>query len=217
VWLDELELTVGDSLNGRLNSALARSRFGVVILSPAFFSKHWPQRELDALATREAVSGSKVILPVWHGVDLAYLAGVAPMLGDRLGVSTEAGIDHVAEELVRALERARDSQQPPGRLTPLVRSVRDAAELDSEAARLLPLIDQLSRDFLALGNAHLRSEHARLYTATLGAVKAARPNHAVVSGLREPVETAMSGIFQMTAAEARTGLGVMRLALLNTP
>jgi hypothetical protein len=36
VWLDELELEVGDSLNLRLNAALARSRFGVVILSRAF-------------------------------------------------------------------------------------------------------------------------------------------------------------------------------------
>jgi hypothetical protein len=45
VWLDKLELTVGDSLNQRISTALARSRFGIVILSKAFFSKHWPQRE----------------------------------------------------------------------------------------------------------------------------------------------------------------------------
>ena len=89
VWLDELELTVGDSLTGRLNAALARSRFGVVVLSHAFFSKHWPQQELNALAAREAAAGTKVILPVWHGIDQAYLAAVAPMLADRLGVSTD--------------------------------------------------------------------------------------------------------------------------------
>jgi TIR domain len=33
VWLDELELTIGDSLSGRIDAALARSRFGVVVLS----------------------------------------------------------------------------------------------------------------------------------------------------------------------------------------
>jgi hypothetical protein len=42
VWLDELELTVGDSLSSHIDSALARSRFGVVVLSPAFFAKPWP-------------------------------------------------------------------------------------------------------------------------------------------------------------------------------
>jgi hypothetical protein len=48
-----------------IDSGLARSRFGIVILSEAFFAKHWPQRELDGLAARE-VDGVKVILPVWH-------------------------------------------------------------------------------------------------------------------------------------------------------
>jgi hypothetical protein len=38
-----------------------------VVLSPAFFRKHWPQAELDALAQRE-VEGQKVILPVWYNV-----------------------------------------------------------------------------------------------------------------------------------------------------
>ena len=46
IWLDKLEMTVGDTLTVSLNDALARSRFGVVILSPAFFAKHWPQQEL---------------------------------------------------------------------------------------------------------------------------------------------------------------------------
>src|ERR1700733_13728131 len=39
VWLDELELTIGDSLSGGIDAALARSRYGVVVLSRAFFTK----------------------------------------------------------------------------------------------------------------------------------------------------------------------------------
>jgi hypothetical protein len=76
VWLDELELTIGDSLSGTIDAALVRSRFGVVVLSPAFFSKVWPQRELAGLAAREVDAGSKVILPVWHQVDEHYIAVV---------------------------------------------------------------------------------------------------------------------------------------------
>ena len=106
VWLDELNLTVGDSLNRRIDEALARSRFGVVVLSDAFFAKEWPKRELDGLAAKEAASGTKVILPVWHGITEEDILRYAPMLAGKFGVSTSRGIDTVAAEVGRALEAA---------------------------------------------------------------------------------------------------------------
>jgi TIR domain len=106
VWLDELELTVGDSISGHIEAALARSRFGVVVLSRAFFAKQWPQRELAGLAAREVDAGTKVILPVWHRVDRHYIVQRAPILADRIGALTSAGIEDVADKLSRALERA---------------------------------------------------------------------------------------------------------------
>lgn len=106
VWLDELELTIGDSLSGRIDAALAQSHFGVVVLSPAFFAKEWPQRELAGLAAREVDAGTKVILPVWHNVDRHYVAQRSPILADRVGALTAAGIDDVAARLSLALERA---------------------------------------------------------------------------------------------------------------
>lgn len=106
VWLDELELTVGDSLSGRIDAALARSRFGVVVLSPAFFAKEWPQRELAGLAAREVTAGTKVILPVWHDIDDTFLIAHSPTLADRLGASTSSGLQEVADKLSTALRRA---------------------------------------------------------------------------------------------------------------
>ena len=47
VWYDELSLQVGDSLRRSIDRGLAKSRFGVVVLSPAFFAKEWPQWELE--------------------------------------------------------------------------------------------------------------------------------------------------------------------------
>ena len=67
VWFDEFELQVGDSLREKVDRGLAESRFGAVILSKAFFGKHYPMRELNGLAQRE-IEGQKVILPVWVGV-----------------------------------------------------------------------------------------------------------------------------------------------------
>jgi hypothetical protein len=44
---------LGDSLSGKIDDGLAQSRFGVVILSPAFLTKHWPKKELSVLRARE--------------------------------------------------------------------------------------------------------------------------------------------------------------------
>jgi hypothetical protein len=106
VWLDELELTLGDSLSRNIDAALARCRFGVAVLSPASFAKEWPQRELAGLAAREVDAGSKIILPVWHEVDHHYIVHRSPILADRIGASTSTGIDNVANKISVALERA---------------------------------------------------------------------------------------------------------------
>jgi hypothetical protein len=99
VWLDEQELTVGDSLSEKIDEGLARSQFGAVILSPAFFAKHWPKKELAGLRAREE-EGQKVILPVWHNIDKATISQFSPILSDLLAVSTDRGIDEVARKLL---------------------------------------------------------------------------------------------------------------------
>jgi TIR domain len=124
VWLDRYELTVGDSLFQRINDGLARSQCGVVVLSESFFAKHWPKQELDALAAKESASGTKVILPVWHGIDEHYLAREAPMLANRLGVSTDTGIPNVVEQLTRALTKELGSDTARGYSESVFRSAQ---------------------------------------------------------------------------------------------
>jgi hypothetical protein len=105
VWFDQHELTVGDVLSERIDHGLANSRFGIVILSSAFFGKGWPKRELSGLVTRQTASGAKTILPVWHRVTHAQVAQFSPPLADQYAVSTERGITAVVAELRRALDR----------------------------------------------------------------------------------------------------------------
>src|SRR4051812_42385470 len=93
VWLDEFELLVGDSLRREIEAGLSHCRFGVVILSRAFFGKEWPQWELDGLLTRELSGRRGLILPIWHNVDVAYVAERSPPLAGKLAVSTNRGID----------------------------------------------------------------------------------------------------------------------------
>jgi len=102
VWYDEFSLTVGDSLRKKIDQGLANSRFGIVILSAHFFEKHWPEQELNGLATRE-VGGQKVILPLWHGVGFEEVRKHSPTLADRIAIRTDKGLPYIVEGLLRAM------------------------------------------------------------------------------------------------------------------
>lgn len=82
MWFDDFVLRVGMSLRRSIDKGLAGSRFGVVALSPAFFGKEWPERELDGLAARETTDGQHLILPVWHDVDKQDVVAYSPVLAD---------------------------------------------------------------------------------------------------------------------------------------
>lgn len=103
VWYDTFRLRLGDSLHAEIDRGLSGCRFGVVILSPSFFSKPWPMRELSALLALETADGRKRVLPVWHQMDSAAIAAKSALLSDRLGVSTTAGLEEVARRIVEAL------------------------------------------------------------------------------------------------------------------
>ena len=111
VWFDEAQITVGDSLREKLDEGLREARFGVVILSPHFFEKPWPQVELDALMQREVGDGRKVILPVWHEVDEAYVAEHSPTLVGKYAARSAAGVQAVVSEIERAIGRP-DERNP---------------------------------------------------------------------------------------------------------
>ena len=104
VWYDDFTLTVGDSLRRSIDRGLAMSRYGVVVVSPNFLQKEWPQKELDGLVARE-VEGVKVILPVWHNIGAAEIRAYSPTLADRLGVSSSRGLDRVTDELLKAIRQ----------------------------------------------------------------------------------------------------------------
>jgi hypothetical protein len=102
VWLDENELKIGDSLREKIDHGLANSRCGIVVLSPAFFAKDFPGRELDGLAARESRE-NRLILPVWHRVNQAFVARHSPTLADRIAVATDRGLDQVALAILRVI------------------------------------------------------------------------------------------------------------------
>jgi hypothetical protein len=105
VWFDEAELQVGDSLVEAIDDGLNRSRFGVVILSEAFFDKRWPRAELDALAEREIRGGRRVVLlPIWLEVGPEEVAAYSPVLARKLALRSGEGIRAIADKLERRVQ-----------------------------------------------------------------------------------------------------------------
>lgn len=102
VWYDDYSLTLGDSLRSKIDQGLANSRYGVVVLSEAFFRKDWPQKELNGLVAKETGS-NKVILPIWHNIRKERVLHFSPILADRIAVSSDEGIDHVVEKILEVV------------------------------------------------------------------------------------------------------------------
>jgi len=101
VWYADYALKLGDNLRESIDYGLARSRFGIVILSDHFFEKQWSQEELNDLATRE-VGGQKVILPVWHKIGFQEVFEYSPVLADRVAITTDKGFEHVVQGILEA-------------------------------------------------------------------------------------------------------------------
>ena len=99
IWFDESALRAGDSLRRSIDAGLRLSHFGVVILSPAFITKQWPQSELDGLFARE-MRGKKVIVPIWHRLGIDEVLSYSPMLADRVALFLSSGLDYVADRLL---------------------------------------------------------------------------------------------------------------------
>ena len=99
VWFDD-QLEVGDLLHRSIDQGLAGSRYGVVILSPDYFAKDWPRRELEGL-----IAAGKPLLPVWHKVGEKEIAKFSPMVARIKGLVTDAGTEADVEEVARQLLR----------------------------------------------------------------------------------------------------------------
>ena len=104
VWLDRAALRLGDRLLDKIDEGLAGCRYGVTVLSAAFFAKNWPRSELAGLAARQDAEERKIILPVWHRTSHAEIARHSPILAAVLGVSTDEGIAAVVDAIEAVLK-----------------------------------------------------------------------------------------------------------------
>ena len=101
VWYDEFTLKLGDSLRCSIDKGISESRYGVVVLSKAFFNKKWAQLELSAFVSQ--IDKEKNILPIWYNVGKKEVEKFSPILADKVAVSSENGLSFVVKKILEAI------------------------------------------------------------------------------------------------------------------
>lgn len=86
VWFSEKDVLLGSSLLREIDKGLARSRVGIVLVTPALLRRLAAEgiadKELSALLARD------LLVPIIHGTTYESLREVSPLLGSRSGLST---------------------------------------------------------------------------------------------------------------------------------
>ena len=111
VWYDMDKLKWGDSMREKIDRGLAKSRYGVVILSPNYIAEHkyWTKAELNGLFQVETVNG-KTILPIWHNLTKKQVVEYSPIIADRKAMTTALMTpEEIAAEL-KELFTAEDTE-----------------------------------------------------------------------------------------------------------
>lgn len=98
VWFSEKDVGLGTSLLREIDKGLAKSRVGIVLVTPAFLRRIQGEgiadKELSALLFREQ------LVPIVHDTTYDALREVSPLLASRSGLSTaEASMANVAAKL----------------------------------------------------------------------------------------------------------------------
>lgn len=107
VWYDEFELKIGDSLRRKIDRGLAKSRFGIVVISRSFIAKGWTNYELDGMITK-SISGEQIMLPIWHDITKQEVIEYSPSLADKVARNTATStVDEIADEIASLISEAK--------------------------------------------------------------------------------------------------------------
>jgi hypothetical protein len=98
VWFSEKDVLLGSSLLREIDKGLAKSRVGIVLVTPALLrqlkSEGIADKELSALLARD------LLVPIVHNTTYEDLREVSPLLGSRSGLNTtEEPMTEVAAKL----------------------------------------------------------------------------------------------------------------------
>lgn len=99
VWLDELELKVGDSIVGGVQGGLGEADYVVAVLSPSAVRSNWVQAELASALMNQISERGTVVLPV-----VIQDCEIPPLLEDRLYADFRGDYETGLRRLLAALD-----------------------------------------------------------------------------------------------------------------
>jgi multifunctional 2-oxoglutarate metabolism enzyme len=156
VWFDEYELLPGDSLRQKIDHGLSTSSIGVVVLSPAFFGRGWPERELSALTVRQLAGDPNVIVPIWHEITHEEVRAHSEALADLVAAKSSDGVARIAALISAVLDKRLGAAADE-----LAEEILDAIESPLVSVREGAVIE-LARLFRARNPAVARAAEAQL-------------------------------------------------------
>jgi len=98
VWFSEKDVALGTPLLREIDRGLAKSRVGIVLVTPALLRR----LQGEGIADKElsALLASDLLVPIVHGTTYEALREVSPLLGSRSGLNTaENTMANVAAKL----------------------------------------------------------------------------------------------------------------------
>jgi hypothetical protein len=102
VWYDDLSIKPGESIRRSIDSGIAKSRAGLIVMSRSFFARPWPQAELDALLALH-IGQKKRIIPIWLGLEHEDVALVSPLIADKKAIKGPAPLDEIVGLILETL------------------------------------------------------------------------------------------------------------------
>ena len=102
VWFSEKDVPLGTSLLREIDKGLAKSRVGIVLVTPSLLKRLAAEgiadKELSALLARD------LLVPVVHNTTYDALRDVSPLLGSRSGLNTaEEPMSDIAAKIAELL------------------------------------------------------------------------------------------------------------------
>ena len=99
VWFSEKDIPLGTTMLREIDKGLAKSRAGIVLVTPAFLKRV----ENEGVADKElsALLAMNRLVPIVHNTTYDELRDVSPLLGSRSGLDTsEDSLDEIAAKIV---------------------------------------------------------------------------------------------------------------------
>ncbi len=102
VWIDKFILKIGDKTSLKIGEGMAKSKYGIIVLSSNFLNKDYPKHELSGLIDKSISANN--LLPIWHGISRDEIADFHPALADIFAIHSEVGIEKVSFELAKIIK-----------------------------------------------------------------------------------------------------------------